>query len=110
MKAAICLYLLVSGVLLAQVARREAVYGGTVNLADQVVPLLQNGHLIYLHRPNRLQVFRPNTQLAYEYDVPCPPGTSNCSVAGVAVTRKGVVALGIAYPTTGGYASGIRFL
>jgi hypothetical protein len=110
MKAAIFLCLLMSGVPAAQAAPREAVYAGAVTLGGQAVPLFANGYLIYLHQPNRLQVFRPDTQLAYEYDVPCPPRTSNCSAGGVAVSHKGVAAVGIAYATTSGYASGIRVL
>ena len=110
MKCAICLYLLMSVVLPAQTARREAVYAGAVTFGGQVVPLFANGYLIYLRRPNRIQVFRPDTQLAFEYDVPCPLQTTICSVASVAVARNGVIALGIGYTTTSGYASGVRFL
>jgi hypothetical protein len=105
---AVGLCLLIAGVL--QPAPPETVYGGAVVLGGQIVPLFQNGYLIYLHSPNRLQVFRPDTQLAYEYEVPCPSPQGNCSVAGVTVTRKGIVALGIAYPAPSGYASGIRFV
>jgi hypothetical protein len=109
MKAAIGVCLLIAGVML-QAAPRETVYGGAVVIGGQVVPLFQNGYLIYLHRPNRLQVFRPDTQLAYEYEVPCPSPQGNCSVTSVTVTRKGIVALGIAYPSPTAYASGIRFV
>lgn len=107
MKYVLCLYFFVSAALPAQTAKREAVYFGAATIPHQAVPLFANGDLIYLTQPNRLQVFRPDTQLAFEYDVPCPPQTNHCSVSSVAVARKGVVALGIGY---GDFSSGIRFL
>jgi hypothetical protein len=110
MLRAVSLCLLMSLALPAQNSRREAVYGGAITLGGQVIPHFANGYLIYLHRPNRIQVFRPDTQLAYEYDVPCVPQTGSCSVASAAVTRNGVVALGIGYATGSGYSSGIRIL
>ena len=45
MKCAIGLCLLMSVVLPAQIARREAVYPGAVTLAGQVVPLFANATL-----------------------------------------------------------------
>ena len=110
MKAVIPKILFICAVLAAQAAQREAVYAGAVSVGGQAVPLFANGYLVYLHRPNRLQVFRPDTQLAYEYDVPCPPQTSDCSVAGAGISKKGVAALGIGYLTGNGYAAGIRLL
>jgi hypothetical protein len=109
MKGAVRLYVL-SILLAGQVTPREAIFAGAVTLGGQVVPLFANGYLIYLHQPNRLQVFGPDTQLAYEYDVPCPPQTSNCSVSGVAISREGIAALGIGYAITNGFTSGIRML
>jgi hypothetical protein len=88
------------------VAPREVVYPGASPVAGQTVPLFANGYLIYLHHPNRLQVLRPDTQLAYEYDVPCPAQISTCSVAAVAISREGMAAIAIGSRTT----SGIRLL
>lgn len=110
MKYFLCLALLWSVLLPAETARREVVYGNAATIGGQVIPLFDKGYLIYLHQPNRLQVFRPDTQLAYEYDVPCPAGSSRCSAGGIAATRKGIVAIGIAYASGSGYTSGIRFL
>lgn len=90
--------------------QREAVYGGAVMLGGQVAPLFDKGYLIYLHQPNRLQVFGPDTQLAFEYEVPCPDGQHQCSTSAVAVDGKGNLAMGIGYRGAGGlWTAGIRF-
>jgi hypothetical protein len=103
-------HLLLVASLWAQVTPRQSVYANAVTLGGQAVPLFDKGYLIYLHRPNRLQVFRPDTKLAYELDVPCPAGANTCSVAGVGVSATGTVALGIGFRALQGYASGIRWL
>ncbi len=110
MKVAIRLLLLIGAVLLAQAAPREAFYSRATSFGGQIVPLFANGYLVYLHQEKRLQVFRPDTELAYDYDVPCPPQTSHCGLEAVAVSREGVVALGIGFLTKNGYASGIRLI
>ena len=106
----IFLCLLMTAVFPAQTNPREVVYGGAVTLGHQAVPLFANGYLIYIHQPNRLQVFRPDTQLAYDYEVPCVPEATRCSVGAVAVARNGAVALGMGYATGRGSSGGIRLL
>jgi YD repeat-containing protein len=103
-------HLLLVASLWAQVTPRQSVYANAVMLGGQAVPLFDKGYLIYLHRPNRLQVFRPDTKLAYELDVPCPAGANTCSAAGVGVSATGTVAVGIGYLASHGYTSGIRWL
>lgn len=110
MKVAIRLLLLIGAVLLAQAAPREAFYARATSFGGQVVPLFANGYLLYLNSDNRLQVFRPDTELVYEYNVPCPPQASSCSATAVALSPKGHVALGIGYTAANGHSGGIRFL
>lgn len=75
-----------------------ATYAEAFRVGHQIVPLYANGHLIYLERPSKLRVFRPDTTLAYRRDIPCPPPNTACSFTSVAVTRQGIVALGMAQP------------
>jgi hypothetical protein len=57
----------------AEQGSREVVYGGIGAIGCQIIPLYDKGYLVYLHYPsNRLQVFRPDTQLAYEMEAPFP--------------------------------------
>jgi hypothetical protein len=84
-------------------------YTSAVTLGGQVVPLFDKGYLIYLHQPNRLEVHRPDGQLAYNFDLPCP-STGMCSAAAVAVDSKGNIAISFGYWTSTGAAAGIRVL
>jgi YD repeat-containing protein len=88
---------------------REVVYGGVATIGEQIVPLYDKGFLIYLHRPNRLQVFHPDTQPAFDFELSCP-GTGPCSASGVAVDAHGNTAIGFGYWTERGRAGGIRIL
>jgi hypothetical protein len=88
---------------------REVVYGGAVTLGDQVVPSYDNGFLMYLHHPNRLQVFRSDTRLAFDLELPCP-GTGQCSATATAADGHARIAVGFAYWSENGRASGIRIL
>ena len=111
MRTLVCSSLFVSTALLyGQTPPREAVYGGAVILGGQTVPRFDQGYLVYLHQPKRLQVFGPDTQLAYEMEVSCPAGVPRCGAGGFGVSRAGVVAIQIGYPTGNTYASGILLL
>ena len=88
---------------------REMVYSRVSTTGGQVVPLFDNGYLIYPHQPNRLQVVRPDGHIAYDMELPCP-GTGTCSAAAVAVDSDGNVAVSFGYWTRAGRGSGIRIL
>src|SRR5688500_1788064 len=74
---------------------------GASSSAGQIVPLYDKGYLIYLHRPNRLEVFRPDGQRAFNLDLPCP-GTGTCSAGAVTVDSRGNTAVSIASLTEKG--------
>ena len=93
----------------AEQANREVVYVSAVTQEGQVVPLYDKGFLIYQHQLNRLQVFRPDTQLAFDFELPCP-GTGQCSATAVAVDGHATVAVGFSYGNEKGRAGGIRLL
>lgn len=84
--------------LLALLLVKSATYSEAFRVGHQIVPYFANGHLLYLHRPARLQVFRPDTTQAYNRDIPCPAPHTACSVTSAAVSRQGTVALGVAQP------------
>ena len=88
---------------------REMVYSSAVTVGGQIVPLYDKGYLIYLHQPNRLEVHRPDGQLAYNFELPCP-GTGMCSAAAVAADSKGNIAVSFGYWDSNRRASGIRVL
>ena len=103
------LFITITSCLLAEFVVRERLYPGAVRLGGQVVPLFDKGYLIYLHQPNRLQVFRPDGQVAYDMELACP-GAGTCSATGVSVDSAGSIAVGFAYWTRQGRASGVRIL
>ena len=95
----------------SQQTSREVVYAGIAAVGGQIIPLYDKGYLVYLQHPsNRLQVFRPDTQLAYEIDPPCP-ASGTCSPGATAVTATGIVAVGYGYTSDAGIrVGGIRIL
>jgi hypothetical protein len=93
----------------AQPLTREVVYGGAVTLGGQIVPSYDKGFLMYLHEPIRLQVFRPDTQLAFDLELPCP-GTGHCSATAVAADGRDRIAVGFSYFGEKGRTAGIRML
>jgi hypothetical protein len=107
--AAACMLLACSA--LGQTTVREVVYGGIGAIGGQIIPLYDKGYLVYLHHPSdRLQVFRPDTQLAYDIQPACPT-SGPCSPGSNAVTSNGVVALGYGYTSDAGIrVGGIRIL
>jgi hypothetical protein len=84
------------------------VYGG------QIIPSFEKGYLIFRHRPNRLQVFGPDTQLAFDFELPCPPGSGaeagRCSASRVAVDARGNFAVGFGLMANGIRRGGIQIL
>jgi hypothetical protein len=102
-------FLLVSSLALTAAPMKEKVYCNAVTMGGQIVPLYDRGYLVYLHQPNRLEVHRPDGQLAYNFELPCP-GEGSCSAAAVAVNFKGNVAVSFGYSNSNGRAAGIRIM
>lgn len=105
-----CSLLLLFAVLTpAEESLRHLVYGQAVTVGGQIVPTFDKGYLIYLHQPNRLQVFTPDGSLWFDQELACP-GTGTCSAGPVAADSRGNVAVGFGYWTQQGKAGGIRIL
>ena len=90
-------------------SNKEVVYGSVARSGGEIVPMYDKGFLIYPHLPNRLQVFGPDTQVAFDLAMPCP-GTGDCSIGATAVDAHGNVAVGLGYWADGSRAGGIRIL
>jgi hypothetical protein len=103
------LFLFLTALSPAQIPVREMVYPGAMTAPYQVVPTYDKGHLLYLHLPNRLEVFRPDGKLAFNPELPCP-GSGACSVAGAAVNSHGHIAVSLCYSRQSARACGIRIL
>ena len=102
-------FLLVSSLTLTAALVKEMVYSSAVTIGGQIVPLYDKGYLVYLHQPNRLEVHRPDGQLAYNFELPCP-SEGSCSAAAVAVNSKGNIAVSFGYSNRNGRAAGIRIM
>lgn len=88
---------------------RERIYPRAIRAGGQIVPMYDKGYLLYLHGSNRLEVFRPDGELAFDVQLPCP-ATGGCSNAGAAVDSRGNVAISLGYSNSAGRAAGLRFL
>jgi hypothetical protein len=102
------LLLVLPAIAFAEAPVRELVYPAAV-VGGQIVPLYDKGYLIYLHRPNRLEVFRPDGSPAFNMDLPCP-GTGSCSAGWVAADSHGNIAVTFGYLNANGKRSGIRIV
>jgi hypothetical protein len=102
-------FLSISSLALTAAPVKEMVYSSAVTIGGQIVPLYDKGYLVYLHQPNRLEVHRPDGQLAYNFELPCP-GEVSCSAAAVAVNSTGNVAVSFGYSNSNGRAAGIRIM
>jgi hypothetical protein len=108
MAHALSAFCFVAALAQAEVPIREVLYTA-VTVGGQIAPRYDKGYLLYLHPTGWLEVFRPDGQLAFNLQLPCP-GTGSCSATTVAVDARGNMAVSFGYLGAQGKAAGIRFM
>lgn len=104
-----CMAILGAGIVSAEPLVRETLYSRPVLLPNEVVPLYDNGHLVYVHPPDKLTILRPGGVPAADIQFGLT-GDGPCSVSSFAVNAEGHLAVGLSRRTATGWKSAIRWL